>query len=438
MRVHVAIVAAALLSAAPLRAQTPSSPGADIDAYYPDLQTLYQDIHRNPELAFQEVQTAAKLAARLKALGFDVTTGVGRTGIVALLKNGAGPTVMLRTELDALPVAEKTGVPFASTVMVKNLAGATVPVMHACGHDLHMTAWSGTARWMVDHRQQWHGTLMLVGQPAEESAGANGGAAAMLKDGLFERFPKPDFVIGIHDDDTMPAGTIGFHPGPFRAMSISPTLTLFGRGGHGAMPYNTIDPIVMAARTVMALQTVVSRENNPMDPVVVTIGSIHGGTQANVIPDEVKLELNVRTYTDEVQKRVMAAITRIAKAEAQASGAPREPLITMPESGHVVVNDPALTRRVASALQKAMGTQQVIEMPAKMTSEDFSEYGRAGVPAVLLHIGAVNPAQLAESRRTGIPVPAPHSPEWLPDLEPTLKAAIRAETVVLLNLFNGN
>jgi len=424
----------ALLAAFPAAGQTI----AEIDAYYPELQALYQDIHRNPELGFQEVQTAAKLAARLKALGFEVTTGVGRTGIVALLKNGAGPTVMLRTELDALPVAEKTGVSFASTATVKNLAGATVPVMHACGHDLHMTAWSGTAKWMADHRQQWHGTLMLVGQPAEESAGANGGAAAMLKDGLFERFPKPDFVIGIHDDDTMPAGTIGFHPGPFRAMSISPTITLYGRGGHGAMPYNTIDPVVMAARTVMALQTVVSRENNPMDPVVVTIGSIHGGTQANVIPDEVKLELNVRTYTDEVQKRVMTAITRIAKAEAAASGSTREPLITMPESGHVVVNDPQLTARVAAALQKAMGTQQVIEMPAKMTSEDFSEYGRAGIPAVLLHIGAVNPAKLAESRRTGIPVPAPHSPEWLPDLEPTLKAAIRGETVVLLNLFNGS
>ena len=424
----------ALLAAAPVAGQT----AAEIDAYYPELQALYQDIHRNPELGFQEVQTAAKLAARLKALGFEVTTGVGRTGIVALLKNGAGPTVMLRTELDALPVAEKTGVPFASTTTVKNLAGATVPVMHACGHDLHMTAWSGTAKWMADHRQQWHGTLMLVGQPAEEAGGADGGAAAMLKDGLFEHFPKPDFVIGIHDDDTMPAGTIGFHPGPFRAMSISPTITLYGRGGHGAMPYNTIDPVVMAARTVMALQTVVSRENNPMDPVVVTIGSIHGGTQANVIPDEVKLDLNVRTYTDEVQKRVMTAITRIARAEAAASGATREPLITMPESGHVVVNDPKLTARVAAALQKAMGTQQVIEMPAKMTSEDFSEYGRAGIPAVLLHIGAVNPAKLAESRRTGIPVPAPHSPEWLPDLEPTLKAAIRGETVVLLNLFNGS
>jgi hippurate hydrolase len=420
-----------LLAAAPVSAQT----AAEIDAYYPDLQTLYQDIHRNPELAFQEVQTAAKLAARLKALGFEVTAGVGRTGIVGLLKNGAGPTVMLRTELDALPVAEKTGVAFASTVVTKNLAGATVPVMHACGHDLHMTAWSGTATWMAEHRQQWHGTLMLVGQPAEES---NSGAEAMLKDGLFTRFPKPDYVIGLHDDDTMPAGTIGFHAGPFRAMSISPTVTMYGRGGHGAMPYNTIDPVVMAARTVMALQTVVSRENNPMDPVVLTIGSIHGGTQANVIPDEVKLELNIRTYTDEVQKRVLAAVARIVKAEAAASGAPREPSITMPESGHVVVNDPALTRRVAAALQKAIGTQQVIEMPAKMTSEDFAEYGRVGVPSVLLHIGAVNTAKLADSKRTGIPVPAPHSPEWLPDLEPTLKAAIRGETVALLDLFNGS
>jgi amidohydrolase len=423
----------ACLTAAPAGAQTT----AEIDAYYPDLRTLYQDIHRNPELGFQEVQTAAKLAARLKGLGYEVTTGVGRTGIVGLLKNGTGPTVMLRTELDALPVAEKTGVAFASTVTVKNLAGTTVPVMHACGHDLHMTAWSGTAKWMAEHRQQWHGTLMLVGQPAEESSGANGGANAMLKDGLFERFPKPDFVIGMHDDDTMPAGTIGFHAGPFRAMSVSPTLTIYGRGGHGAMPFNTIDPIVIAARTVMALQTIVSRENNPMDPVVLTIGSIHGGTQANVIPDEVQLELNIRTYTDEVQKRVLASVARIAKAEAAAAGATREPTLTTKEPGHVVVNDPALTRRVSAALQKAMGTQQVVEMPAKMTSEDFAEYGRAGVPSLLLHIGAVNPAKLAESRRTGIPVPAPHSPEWLPDLEPTLKAAIRGETVALLDLFNN-
>jgi amidohydrolase len=431
-RIYLVALGASLI-ATPLHGQT----AAEIDAYYPDLQALYQDIHRNPELAFQEVQTAAKLAARLKALGYDVTTGVGRTGLVGLLKNGAGPTVMLRTELDALPVAEKTGAPFASTVMTKNLAGATVPVMHACGHDLHMTAWTGTAKWMAEHRDRWHGTLMMVGQPAEESAGVNGGATAMLKDGLFERFPRPDYVLGMHDDDTMPAGTIGFHAGPFRAMSVSPTVTLHGRGGHGAMPYNTIDPVVMAARTVMALQTIVSRESNPMDPVVLTIGSIHGGTQANVIPDEVTLELNIRTYTDDEQKRVLAAVARIIKAEAAASGAPREPSMTVPESGHVVVNDPALTRRVAAALQKALGSDRVIEMPAKMTSEDFAEYGRAGVPSLLLHIGAVSPVKLAESRRTRIPVPAPHSPEWLPDLEPTVKAAIRGETVALLDLFNG-
>jgi amidohydrolase len=420
----------ALLSATSLVAQTPT----EVDAYYPDLQTLYQDLHRNPELAFQEVQTAAKLTARLKSFGYDITTGVGRTGIVGLLRNGAGPTVMLRTELDALPVAEKTGAPFASTVVTKNLAGATVPVMHACGHDLHMTAVIGTARWMAEHRQQWHGTLMIVGQPAEETIG---GAEAMLKDGLFSRFPKPDYALALHDDDTMPAGTIGYHAGPFRAISISPTLTMYGRGGHGAMPFNTIDPVVLAARTVTALQTIVSRENDPMDPVVLTIGSIHGGTQANIIPDEVTLGLNIRTYSEETQKRVLAAVMRIAKAEAAAAGAAREPAMTMPEGGHVVVNDPALTRRVAAALQKAIGTEQVREMPAKMTSEDFAEYGRAGVPALLLHIGAVSPAKLAEAKRTGIAVPAPHSPEWLPDLEPTLKAAVRGETVALLDLFNN-
>src|SRR5258705_8329571 len=266
----------AMLAAAPAGSQ----PVGDIDSYYPDLQGLYQDIHRNPELAFQEVRTAAKLAARLEALGFEVTAGVGRTGIVGLVKNGAGPVVMLRTELDALPVAEKTGAPFASTVVTKNLVGATVPVMHACGHDLHMTAWIGTARWMADHRQQWHGTLMLVRQPAEETSC---GAEAMLKDGLFERFPKPDYVIRLHDDDTMPAGTIGFHPGPFRAMSISPAVTLYGRGGHGAMPYNTIHPVVMAGRAGTALQTNGSRESNPMDPRGGTIGPIPRGHAGHAV-----------------------------------------------------------------------------------------------------------------------------------------------------------
>jgi amidohydrolase len=405
---------------------------SDVEAIYPDIETLYKDLHRNPELAFQETQTAAKLSARLRTLGFEVTTGVGKTGIVAIMKNGAGPTVMLRTELDALPVAEKTGLPFASSVTTKNTAGQLVPVMHACGHDIHMSAWAGTARFMAEHTDRWRGTLMLVGQPAEE---ALGGAVAMLQDGLFTRFPRPDFALSLHDDDTMPAGTIGYHAGLFRAMSDRVEITVYGRGGHAAMPHNTIDPVVLAARIVLSLQTIVSRENNPSDPVVITVGSIHGGTQGNIIPDEVKLELSVRTLTPQVRTRTLAAIRRIAKGEADAGGAPREPLVTAPAVAPLpVVNDPALISRLAGALKTALGDQNVVEMPAKMTSEDFAQYGAAGVPSALLHIGAVNRAKLEESRRSGIPVPAPHSPEWAPDFEPTLKGAIRAEVTTLLEL----
>jgi len=420
------------LEPALLRGQTVPTTQSAIDALYPELAALYQDLHRNPELAFQEARTAATLAARLRSLGYDVATGVGGTGIVALLRNGSGPTAMLRTELDALPVEEKTGAPFASKATTKNAAGLAVPVMHACGHDLHMTAWIGTAAWMASHRQMWKGTLMLVGQPAEETVS---GAAAMLKDGLFTRFPKPDFALSLHDDDTLPAGTIGYHAGFFRASMTAPVITIVGRGGHGAAPHNTVDPIVIAARTVMSLQTIVARENNPLDPLVVTIGSIHGGTQGNIIPDQVRMELSVRTFNEDARKRVVSSIERIARAEALAAGAPREPIIEFANAGiGPVFNDPALTTRLASALRTAMGADRVVDMPAKMTSEDFAEYGRSGVPAVLLHIGAVSPARLAEARRTGAAVPAPHSPEWLPELEPTLKGAILAETAALVDL----
>jgi amidohydrolase len=416
---------------ASIRGQTITAQAA-IDALYPEMAALYQDLHRNPELAFQETRTAATLAARLRSLGYEVTAGVGGTGIVALLRNGQSPTAMLRTELDALPVEEKTGVPFASRTTTKNAAGAVVPVMHACGHDLHMAAWIGTAAWMASHRPMWKGTLMLVGQPAEETVS---GAAAMLKDGLFTRFPKPDFVLGLHDDDTLPAGTVGYHAGFFRASMTAPVITIVGRGGHGAVPHNTVDPIVIAARTIMGLQTIVSRENNPLEPLVVTVGSIHGGTQGNIIPDQVRMELSVRTFSEEVRKRVVSSIERMARAEAMAAGAPREPTIEFANAGiGPVFNDPALTARLATALRTAMGAERVVEMSAKMTSEDFAEYGRAGVPAVLLHIGAVNAGRLAEARRTGVPVPAPHSPEWLPELEPTLKGAIQAETAALVEL----
>jgi amidohydrolase len=405
---------------------------AQIEAIYPAIEALYIDLHKNPELAFQETQTAAKLAAHVKALGFDVTTGVGGTGVVAVMKNGPGPTVMLRTELDALPVEEKTGLPYASTVKVKNASGQLVPVMHACGHDLHMAAWAGAARLMAEQRKRWQGTLVMLGQPAEEGGA---GAIAVLKDDLFTRFPRPDFALSLHDDDTMPAGTIGYHPGLFRAISDNVTITIVGKGGHAAMPHSTIDPVVISAKVILSLQTVVSRESNPVQPVVITVGSIHGGTRPNIIPDEVTLQLSVRTFTPEVRERTLSAIRRIVTNEAEAAGAPRESRIDVqPSTRYPVNNDPKLTLRLAGVLKKHMGEQNVVEMPAKMTSEDFSEYGMAGVPSALLHIGAVNPAKLAAARENGIAVPAPHSPEWAPDLETTLKAAIRAEVTEALEL----
>ncbi|MDE2260549.1 MAG: amidohydrolase [Betaproteobacteria bacterium] len=406
-----------------------------LSAMYPDVESFYFYLHKNPELAFNEYLTANKLAERVKALGYEVTTGVGGTGVVAILRNGPGPTAMLRTEMDALPVQEKTGLSFASTVVTKNAAGETIPVMHACGHDIHMSAWYGTAKLMADNRALWHGTLMLVGQPAEEIVQ---GSAAMLKDGLFTRFPKPDYALSVHDESTLPSGQVGYHAGYFRAAADTVTITIFGQGGHGAAPHDTIDPIVIAARIIMALQTVVSRENNPMDPVVITVGSIHGGTQANIIPDQVKLQLTVRTFKESVRDRVHSAIAREVKGEALAANAPKEPLIEVRRGVDAVYNDPELTGRMVKTLRAAMGPQEVVEMPAKMTSEDFANYGLAGVKAVLLHIGAVAPARLEAAMKSGVPLPGPHSPQWAPEYKPTIKAAITAETSVLLDLLGGS
>ena len=403
-----------------------------VDAIYPDVDKLYVDLHRNPELAFHEKRTASTLAARMKALGFTVTTGVGGTGVVAILKNGAGPVVMLRTELDALPIEEKTGLAFASTVKTKTDTGDTVSVSHMCGHDLHMAAWAGTAALMVKNRDRWHGTLVLVGQPAEEIVG---GAKAMIKDGLFTRFPKPDFALGMHDEASLPAGVIGFHAGYFRAASTGLDMTVFGKGGHGAFPQATIDPIVIAARIILALQTIVSRENDPADPAVITVGSIHGGTASNIIPEQVKLQITVRSLTPEVHKKLLDAIARQAKGEAAAANAPREPLIETKSHTDAVYNDPELTKRVVAIASAAMGADRVVEMPALMGGEDFSQYGLAGIHAVLLHVGAVDPAKLAESKRSGVPLPGLHSQQWAPEREPTLKAAMTVEVAILMDLF---
>jgi amidohydrolase len=399
----------------------------EIAALEPELESLYRELHEHPELAFHEERTAAALADRLRVLGFEVTTQVGGTGLVAILRNGSGPVVMLRTELDALPIEEKTGLPFASKAKGLNSEGKEVPVAHACGHDLHMTGWYGTAKIMAHRRNKWHGTLMLVGQPAEE---ITRGAAAMLADGLFTRFPKPDFAISMHDEPSLPSGKVGFHAGFFRASSDAVDVTIFGRGGHGGKPQLTVDPVVLAARSILGIQTIVSRETDPLSPAVVTIGSIHGGNAGNVIPDEVRMQMSVRTYDDKVRKRILASIKRQVDAEAAAADAPSPPSIKVIPGSEAVYNDPQLTTRLVDVLRQNLGVESVLEMPAKMTSEDFSEYGRAGVHAVLLHIGAVNPATLASGGR----LPDLHSPQWFPELEPTLRSLVAAEVVMLSDL----
>ena len=428
MKISILGLAGLLLLAGRSQAQ---SVAAEVDAIYSQSETLYIDLHRHPELSLHEQQTAAKLAAGLRGLGYAVTSGVGRTGVVGILKNGDGPVVMLRTELDALPVEEKTGLPYASTVRTKDDNGVDVGVMHACGHDIHMASWMGTARIMASTRTRWRGTLMLIGQPAEEDGD---GAKAMLADGLFTRFPRPDYAVAVHDDARDAAGLIGYHAGPLLANVNSVKITIFGRGGHGARPESTVDPIVIAARTVLALQTIVSRETSPFDPAVITVGSIHGGTRPNIIPAEVNLELTVRSLSEEVRQHLLSAIQRIAKAEAAAAGAPREPLVEVSEGGYALVNDPATTQRVAAALVRELGPQQVRDTPPEMVSEDFSEFQRAGVPTLMLRVGAVERSKYDAAMKTGAALPSLHSALFIPDREPTIKAAVAAEVIMLREL----
>jgi amidohydrolase len=425
---------AALLWSVSLRAAEPAgSPVlAPLDAIYPDLEKLYIDLHQSPELSFHEEKTGAKMAERLRALGFEVTTGIAKTGVVGILRNGKGPTVMLRTDLDALPVDEKTDLPYASKVTTTDDAGETVHVMHACGHDVHMTSWIGAATLLSRAKDRWRGTLMMVGQPAEEKGG---GAAKMLADGLFTKFPKPDFAFAIHDSAQAPAGTVQFISGYALANVDSVDITIFGKGGHGAYPHTTIDPIVIAARTVLALQTIVGRESNPLDPAVVTVGAIHGGTKHNIIPDEVKLQLTVRSYKDDVRKRLLASIERIAKAEAAAAGAPKPPDVkVLNESTPATYNDPAVTKRVADALARGLGADKVSEAQPVMGGEDFSEYGRAGVPSTLVWVGAVERKKYETSKSGGPALPSLHSSGFAPDREPTLRTGVKTVTLAALEL----
>ena len=410
---------------------------AGLDALYPSLDSLYMDLHRNPELSLHEEKTAARLASLLRPLGYEVTEHVGGTGIVGVLKNGAGRTVWVRTDLDALPVKEQTGLAYASTVTSKNDAGQTVGVMHACGHDVHMVSWIGAATLLARSKDRWHGTLVFIGQPAEEVLR---GADAMVKDGVLTRFPKPDFVLGLHDTNLLPAGQVGIVSGPSSSASNSVDITFYGKGGHGASPHRTIDPVLMAARTVVTLQTIVSREVNPLDPAVVTVGTFHAGTKRNIIPDEAKLELTVRSYKPEVQKHVLDAIARIAKAEALAAGATREPSVVVVEgeASEVVVNDPGLASRLTTALKRGLGDSNVVPTEPAMSSEDFGVFGRAaGVPAIQLRIGAVEPGEFAKARAESRQVPGPHSALFAPDREPTLRTGVAALTISTLDLLGS-
>ena len=404
-----------------------------IDTIYPDLDRLYQDLHQNPELSWHEEKTAAKMAARLRELGYEVTTGVGKTGVVGLLRNGQGPTVMLRTELDALPIEEKTGLPYASKIVTKNDAGDNVSVMHACGHDIHMTSWVGAATLLARSKDQWHGTVMMVAQPAEEVVS---GAAAMIADGLYTRFPKPDYALAVHDNGLLPAGQVGVVPGFALANMDTVDITIYGKGAHGASPHRSIDPVLIAAKTVVALHNIVSREIDPLDPAVITVGSIHAGTKSNIIPDQAKLQITVRSYKDEVQKQLLAAIARVARGEALAGGAPREPLVVVDPHGttHSMFNDEALTKRLANVLSRTVGEANVVSFPKIMGSEDFSEYGHAGVPAVLFWIGATEPATFATLKSKGMSPPSNHSALFAPDRERTIRTGVTVLTAGAMEL----
>jgi len=402
----------------------------------PRLLTLYRDLHSHPELSRQEKQTSAKLAKEIGGLGFKVTPGVGGDGIVAVLENGLGPVVMLRTDMDALPVTETTGLPFASKVRATTASGIETGVMHACGHDVHMTSWIGIARRMAAMKKQWSGTLVMIAQPAEE---IGAGAKAMLDDGLYTRFPKPSAVLAFHDGP-LPAGVIGYTSGYTLANVDSVDMLVRGLGGHGAYPHITKDPVVLAARIVVALQTIVSREVDPEDAAVVTVGSIHGGTKHNIIPDEVKLQLTVRSFSPETRARILDAITRIARGEAIAAGMPedRMPVVTIQDQyTPATFNSEPLTSDIMATFRERFGAERVRAVPPSMAGEDFSQYRLADpdhVQSLLFWVGAIRQDQWDAAKGDTTKLPGLHSPFWAPDAEKTISTGIEAMTTAALHL----
>ncbi len=422
--------------------QTPQSLA---DAELPSLLGMYKDIHTHPELSGQEERTAALVAKELRAAGCEVTEHVGKFensklkayGVVGVMKNGDGPTVLVRTDMDALPVEEETGLPYASKVVARNDEGKDVHVMHACGHDVHIAAFIGTARALAKLKDQWHGTIVFVGQPAEE---IGAGARALLKDGLYERFGKPNFALGFHDKADVQVGHIAVTEGYMSANVDSVDVTVRGVGGHGAYPHKTKDPIVLAAEIINAWQTIVSRENNPLDPIVITVGSIHGGTKHNIIPDEVKMQITVRTYKSSVRERVLADIDRIAKGCAAAAGIPPDlaPIVSVSKDFFTpaTYNNPELTKRLIAVWKKSLGDQNVEIIDPVMGGEDFSEYSLPdhSIPAANFHFGAVDPAKIEEFKKAGKELPTLHSSKFAPVPEPTIRTGMIGMIVAVLEL----
>jgi amidohydrolase len=391
---------------------------------------LYTHLHTHPELSYQEVETAARVAVELKKAGAKVTTGVGKLGVVGLIANGPGPVVLVRTDMDALPVVEQTGLPYASKVTARDRQGREVGVMHACGHDVHMTCFIGTARWLGDHKDRWNGTVVLVAQPAEE---AIGGARNMLADGLYTRFPKPDFALALHCGATEPAGDVYYRSGPLLASSTSLSVTIRGKGGHGAWPHRTVDPIVLAALAILDFQTIVSREVEPIQPAVVTVGSIHGGTRHNIISDEVKLQLTLRAFSEQVRLQLIEGIERRVKALAQAHKAP-PPTVEVEEYTPATINRPELVARVVPSLAGALGAEHVHSTEPVMGAEDFALYAEGDVPIMMFWLGTMPPQRIAEAKARGTDLPALHSALFAPDPAPSIATGIKAMTAAVTGL----
>lgn len=397
---------------------------------------LYQDLHASPELSFYEEETSSKMAQILSNSGFKVTERVGGHGVVGVLENGSGPTVMVRTDLDALPVVEDTGLPYASTILTNDENGNQVGVMHACGHDLHMTVWSATAQLLSELKDQWKGTLVFIAQPAEERSG---GAKAMLADGLYEKFPRPDYALALHTSASLEVNKIGYVSGYAMANVDFMKITIFGEGGHGAYPHTTNDPVVLAAKTILDLQTIVSREISPLEPAVVTVGKISGGTKGNIIPDQVELELTMRSYSDEVKEALIEKIKRICIGNAIAAGLTEDKYPEFwirPEDTPALFNDPELTDELAAMLKKRLGEEQVVEVKPVMAGEDFSEFGRVEpkIPISLFWLGAVSPEKIKAAAAGEIELPSLHSSKFAPVAEPAIETGVKAMSAAVLHL----